>query len=162
MFREYGLDCYWLLREALSATPENVERVEAALRKLADVLAGDISCKCTRLMRLPGSHNTKIGSSIPVKVTKQRKGRHSLERMESWLATAKPVLHRYKHTLGAEQYYWRQRIIQDFRQSDVASDQSLATEADPMDRWADEDQQRRWAEAEEADDDDLWAEFDRY
>jgi hypothetical protein len=33
-FSGHGYHCYWLFREALAATPENIERVEAALRRL--------------------------------------------------------------------------------------------------------------------------------
>src|SRR5262249_18480405 len=127
----HGFHLYWLLREALASTPENIARIEAALRQLADVLAGDPSvCECARqmqlpgshntkagawipgLMRLPGSHNTKAGGWIPVKVIKQRKGRHCLERMESWLATAKPVLQRREGVRGAAQHYVIQQLKQ--------------------------------------------------
>jgi hypothetical protein len=131
VFSGHGFHCYWLLQEPLPFTGKNIARVEAALHKLADVLAGDPSaCKCTRRMRLPGSHNTMAGSSLPVEIVQQRPGRYCLERIEAWLATAYPVLHHTKAYLD--------------------------------DLWAENDQLRRWAEAEEADDDGLWAEIDRY
>src|SRR5262245_30778058 len=89
----HGFYCYWLLQQPLVATSENIARIEATLRRLAEVLAGDPAvCECARLMRLPGSHNTKNGGWIAVKLIKRRKGRHHLERIEAWLATAKPVL----------------------------------------------------------------------
>ena len=57
-----GLHAYWLFKEALPATPENIERVEGLLQLLADHLGGDPACaEASRLMRLPGSHNTKDG-----------------------------------------------------------------------------------------------------
>ena len=50
-----GLHAYWCFRESLLATAENIERVEALLRLLADHLAGDPQCaEASRLMRLPG------------------------------------------------------------------------------------------------------------
>ena len=64
-----GLHAYWLFKEALPATPENIERIEALLRLLADHLGGDLSCaEVSRLMRLPGSHNTKDGAWHEVRV----------------------------------------------------------------------------------------------
>src|SRR5262249_43548322 len=102
------------------------------------------------LMRLPGSHNTKGGGWIRARVIRQRKGRHSLERMESWLATAEPVLQRREGIRGAEQNYAIQQIklllASDRRCNGTATDRrALAT-----DRWADMEFCRR-RDAEEAD-----------
>src|SRR5262245_33079486 len=58
----HGLHCYWLLAEALPATPELIARVETLLRSLANMIAGDLPvAEVARLMRLPGSFNTKNG-----------------------------------------------------------------------------------------------------
>jgi hypothetical protein len=97
VFSGHGLHCYWLLDAGLQATPKNVARVEAALKTLANVLAGDsLVCHVAALMRLPGSHNSKNGEWIEVRVLEQRKGRYTLEQLERWLAKATPVLRR-KH-----------------------------------------------------------------
>jgi hypothetical protein len=90
-----GLHCYWLFKEALSATPENIERVEAMLRLLADHLGGDRSCaEASRLMRLPGSHNTKGGAWTEVRVLANRPLRYELDDLAEWLETASPVIWR--------------------------------------------------------------------
>src|SRR5262245_55135874 len=92
----HGLHAYWLFKKAIPATPENVERVETALRGLADLLAGDPSvCEAARLMRVPGSHNSKFGDWVEVTNIMSRRGGYTLKQLETWLAKAeKPVLAR--------------------------------------------------------------------
>jgi len=64
----HGLHLYWLLKEPADAVAER-ERLEAVLRLLADHVAGDLQvCEVARLMRLPGTHNTKGGEWIEVTV----------------------------------------------------------------------------------------------
>lgn len=116
-FSGHGYHAYWLFREALAATPENIARVEAALRRLANHLAGDPSvCEVARLMRLPGTHNSKNGEWIEVTTVTERPSGYELEELEEWLADAVPALRRRAtpngngqshdnpfETLGAEQ-----------------------------------------------------------
>jgi hypothetical protein len=84
----HGLHAYWLFREAIAATPENIERVEAALRRLADLLAGDPSvCEVARLMRVPGSHNSKNNDWLEVINVVSRKGGYTLAQLEKWLTS---------------------------------------------------------------------------
>jgi hypothetical protein len=95
VFSGHGLHLYWRLQQALSATPENIERIEVALRKVAGVFAGDPAvCECSRLMRLPGSHNTKAGEWLPVHVVSSLDTSYSIEALEKWLSTAEPLLQR--------------------------------------------------------------------
>ena len=90
-----GLHAYWLFKEALPATPDNIERVEALLRLLADHLGGDLACaEASRLMRLPGSHNTKNGAWTAVRVVAERPARYELDDLAEWLEAASPVIHR--------------------------------------------------------------------
>jgi AAA domain len=90
-----GLHCYWHFKEALSATPENVEQVERLLRRLADHLAGDPKvCEIARLMRLPGTHNTKEGAWLKVEVVDDRPARYDPVELEEWLGEAVPILRR--------------------------------------------------------------------
>ncbi|MGB6766749.1 MAG: DNA-primase RepB domain-containing protein, partial [Methyloceanibacter sp.] len=90
-----GLHAYWLFKEALPATPESVERVEALLRLLADHLGGDPACaEASRLMRLPGSHNTKDGAWTEVRVVEDRPLRYEIDDLAEWLETASPVIWR--------------------------------------------------------------------
>jgi hypothetical protein len=88
-----GLICF---RESLLATTENIERVEALLRLLADHLAGDPRCaEASRLMRLPGSHNSKEAAWAEVQVLVNKPTRrYELEDLAEWLETVSPVLHR--------------------------------------------------------------------
>jgi P4 family phage/plasmid primase-like protien len=92
----HGLHLYWLLKEPADAVGER-ERLEAALRLLADHVAGDLQvCEVARLMRLPGSHNTKGGEWIEVTAIAIEVPRYTLEELEEWLAEAAPVLRRKK------------------------------------------------------------------
>jgi AAA domain/RepB DNA-primase N-terminal domain len=90
-----GLHAYWLFKEALPATPENIERVEALLRLLADHVGGDLACaEASRLMRLPGSHNSKAGAWTEVRLIADRPLRYELGDLTEWLETASPVIQR--------------------------------------------------------------------
>jgi hypothetical protein len=49
------------------ATSHQAERFESDLRLLADVIGGDLQiCEISRLLRLPGTHNTKRGENREV------------------------------------------------------------------------------------------------
>jgi phage/plasmid-associated DNA primase len=87
-----GLHLYWLFREHL-ATQEHLERIENALRGLAAIVGGDPSvCEVSRLMRLPGSHNSKYGDIREV-VTETLDGpRYELEELEDFIAETAPIL----------------------------------------------------------------------
>ncbi|WP_456703025.1 hypothetical protein [Bradyrhizobium sp. USDA 4449] len=70
-----------------------VERIEAALKQLADLVAGDLQCaEVSRLMRLPGSHNTKDDGWIAVEIIEQNDDRYELSDLEEWLSEQSPVL----------------------------------------------------------------------
>lgn len=64
----HGLHCYWLLKESIQADDLSIERTERINALLADVVGGDPVSDVCRLMRLPGSHNTKHGEWISVEV----------------------------------------------------------------------------------------------
>lgn len=95
-----GLHVYWLFKEAL-ALPEgeerdgDVARLELALRQLADLLGGDLSvCEVSRLMRLPGTHNTKEGAWREVVCEHVGSSRYELDDIEEWLSETAPVIRR--------------------------------------------------------------------
>jgi hypothetical protein len=91
----HGLHGYWLLEEAVVATTKNIARIEWLLRKLANLVAGDpMVCECARLMRLPGSHNSKNGEWLKVTVIEWHKGHYALAQLEHWLSNAAVVLPR--------------------------------------------------------------------
>lgn len=87
-----GLHAYWLLKEALGC--EDQERIEAALKLLADTVGGDVSvCEIARLMRLPGTHNTKYDQFLPVSIFEMKEGlRYELDDIEEWLSETSPVI----------------------------------------------------------------------
>ncbi len=64
----HGLHCYWLLKESIQADDLSIERAERINALLADVVGGDPVSDVCRLMRLPGSHNTKHGEWVTVEV----------------------------------------------------------------------------------------------
>ena len=88
-----GVHAYWLLKEPL-ATQENIERIEAVLRQLADIVAGDLAvCEVSRVMRLPGTHNTKSGDWKEVEITSFHPNRrYEPDDIEEWLSEQSPVM----------------------------------------------------------------------
>ncbi len=88
-----GLHAYWRLTEPLD-TQESMERIEAALRQLADIVAGDLAvCEVSRVMRLPASHNTKDGEWKEVEVTSFHPDRcYEFDDIEEWLSEQSPVM----------------------------------------------------------------------
>jgi phage/plasmid-associated DNA primase len=88
-----GVHLYWLFKEPLS-TQENLDRIEAALRQLADLVAGDLPvCEISRVMRLPGTHNTKRGEWNSVEVIELHpERRYELDDLEEWFAEQSPIM----------------------------------------------------------------------
>ena len=96
----HGWHPWWFLKEPADAQAER-DRVERVLRQLADLVGGDTQvCEVSRLMRLPGTHNTKGGEHIEVTIEAMATGadgaaaRYELGDLEDWLATARPVIAR--------------------------------------------------------------------
>ena len=93
VFSGHGLHGYWWFDEVLPATDEYKARVETLLKKLVDVFAGDPAvCEVARLMRLPGSHNTKDGEWLPVEIVNIGGNTYTIEELEAWLDSAEPLL----------------------------------------------------------------------
>jgi hypothetical protein len=93
----HGQHCFWLFREPIGTDlGANVTaRVVNARTKLAELLAGDAVHDLPRIMRLPGSRNTKNGDSIPVTVEHiNRNRRYDLEELETWIAEQRPLFER--------------------------------------------------------------------
>lgn len=89
-----GLHCYWLLKESVD-TQASMERIENVMRQLADLFGGDLSvCEVSRLMRLPGSHNSKYGDMRQVTVEHMSEVRYELDDLEEWLSEVAPVIKR--------------------------------------------------------------------
>jgi AAA domain len=93
-----GLHLYYLFRESLAAEKDSIAVVEGLLRKLCQVVAGDPAvCEVARLMRLPGTHNSKGGAwkDVEVLIDRAATSRYTIKELSEWLTSAEPVL-RYK------------------------------------------------------------------
>jgi primase-like protein len=60
-----GFHSYWLLR-APAESPEEMDRAELVMRRLAEGLDGDVVHDRSRIMRVPGTYNPKYGEPRPV------------------------------------------------------------------------------------------------
>ena len=98
-----GVHCYWLFKEPLDTQAE-MERVEIALRQLADLVAGDLAvCEVSRVMRLPGTHNTKNDAWKEVVIASfEPDRRYDLEELEEWLSEQSPVMLRKSREQGKD------------------------------------------------------------
>jgi len=91
----HGYHLYYLFNEAMPATPESITQVEQLLKLLADHTAGDPAvAEVARLMRLPGSYNTKNGGRLPVQVIVDRPLRYELSDLADWLEEVRPLIPR--------------------------------------------------------------------
>lgn len=103
-----GVHAIWLLSEFIdiSAATGGQEEIESALRLLADVVGGDLQvCEVARVLRLPGSHNTKFGEWKDVVVSHNTDKRYHLDDIQEWLGEQSPVILRKvrEHTPTARQ-----------------------------------------------------------
>jgi P4 family phage/plasmid primase-like protien len=98
-----GLHAYWVLEEAVDITWGNEVRnqITSALRRLAMVLAGDMACaEIARILRLPGTHNTKAstralydGQAAVCAVISDTGAVHDLDTLTEWLGEQRVILH---------------------------------------------------------------------
>ena len=86
----HGLQPHWLLAEP----SEDVKRVIELRKKLQAILASDAVHDAPRLMRLPGSHNSKRGDWLPVEVLSYSGGRYALDELEQWTERATEIIPR--------------------------------------------------------------------
>jgi hypothetical protein len=112
VFTGHGIHAYWLLSESVDAqAPDMMERIEGDLGRLCDLVGGDSQvCEIARVMRLPGSHNSKFdGEMIPVEVLTSSGKRYHLEDLEEMLTSMSPIILRKERpkaiTLGEEDGY---------------------------------------------------------
>jgi predicted P-loop ATPase len=92
-----GLHLYWRFKEPMIVNiidgPETIERVEAALKQLADLVGGDMKVtQVAALMRLPGTHNSKRDEWKPVEIETSNSGGFELDEIEDMLAIKSPVV----------------------------------------------------------------------
>lgn len=104
VFSGNGVHVYYFFKEPVD-TQDNIGRLEAFYRQLADVMAGDLAvCEVARVLRLPGTHNTKDGAFTEVEIIELHPDRrYDLEELEEWLSEQSPVMLRkvHEHALPA-------------------------------------------------------------
>ena len=89
----HGLHLYWLLKEAVGQ--DQVAEIEGLNALLADLVGGDAVQDCCRLMRVPGSHNTKNGEALPVALeAADYDRRYELRDIEDMLVMMSPRVER--------------------------------------------------------------------
>lgn len=99
-----GIHAYWLLREALdvrAGQTETEEAVTAALKQLAGVCGGDTAvCDIARIMRLPGTHNTKTGEMRRCRALAASWVRHEFDDIIDMLDWLRPVVSLSERSVG--------------------------------------------------------------
>lgn len=90
-----GLHLYWLLSEGMAADPDTIARIEMLNAQLSDLVGGDHVQDVTRLLRVPGTHNTKKGAWTEVQVVESKfEPRHEIADLEEMVAMLSPVVRR--------------------------------------------------------------------
>lgn len=94
-----GLHAYWLLREAIDIRQsidgwqEREDAIVAALKQLAGACGGDTAvCDLARIMRLPGTHNTKTGELRPCRVLEASWASHEFDDLVDMLDWLRPLV----------------------------------------------------------------------
>jgi RecA-family ATPase len=93
----HGLHLYWFLLTALATSPENNARHKRLLKRIVEVLASDPAASdIPRLLRLPGTTNSKNGEQHLVRILSSHADRrYEYAALEQALAdVAAPLLHR--------------------------------------------------------------------
>ena len=102
-----GLHCYWCLKEPLIVNivdgAETIQRVEAALKLIADLVGGDMKVShVAALMRLPGTHNSKRDEWKEVAVVDSTGHRYDPDDIETMLYETSPIVLRKLRPSPAE------------------------------------------------------------
>jgi hypothetical protein len=124
----HGFHTYWLFKEPVLS--DEMERVESALKLLADLVCGDREpTHIAAFLRLPGSHNTKNGEWREVEIIEDNGNRYELDDLEEWLEETSPIILRmgrqpYK-SLG-ETDVWAEYVKRLGRKSPVDVEKRLA------------------------------------
>ena len=113
-----GVHGYWQFKEAITYSKkpkerdEEIERIEAALKLLCDLVGGDNEVtQPSAVMRLPGTHNSKFGEWKQVVVVEQNKKRYELSDLEEWLSETSPIILRKGRPLqqrAGDTNYWKE------------------------------------------------------
>lgn len=101
VFSGHGIHVYYLFSVALDANDENRAQVENAMRRLADVVGGDVQvCEIARVMRLPGTKNSKdLDAVVDCVVLESTGKRYTFSDLVTWLGVQEPVVERSVKTV---------------------------------------------------------------
>src|SRR5262249_50372725 len=78
----HGLQAHWLLSEP----SDDAVRIVTARKKIQELTASDAVHDAPRIMRLPGTHNSKCGDWLEAKIVSHHpERRYSLEALQDWL-----------------------------------------------------------------------------
>ena len=93
-----GRHVYFRLKEAILDGDPEMDRAEALMKQLSDLLGGDLKvAHRAALMRLPGSHNSKFGEWKPVTLeTAAWDQFYSLDEIEEIVCGLAPIVRRRK------------------------------------------------------------------
>jgi hypothetical protein len=105
-----GIHCRWLFKETINVrlgeiSADDEDDIIVTLKGLCAILAGDPKvCDLARVMRLPGTHNTKLGQMRPVTVLAQFSNwrRYDLAELQDMLDQQRPLLHPVEQPEGKE------------------------------------------------------------
>jgi hypothetical protein len=96
IFSGHGYHLYWQLKEDADARPGEAQRqIEEALRLAVNYVSGDTQvAEAARIMRLPGSHNTRVpGEELPVVFDEVELSRaYGLDELIDFFLEAAPIL----------------------------------------------------------------------
>jgi len=90
----HGLHLYWKFNEALDAAPGKAQQdFEDALKLACNYIGGDCNAaKAARLLRLPGSHNSKDGGNVLVSIIANTEHRYELRDLVDFWLEAQPII----------------------------------------------------------------------
>jgi RecA-family ATPase len=90
----HGFHCYWKLNEATDAAPGKAQRdLEDALKLACAYIGGDTNAaEAARLLRLPGSHNSKEGDSVPVSILIANNCSYEMSDLVDFWLEAQPIM----------------------------------------------------------------------
>jgi putative DNA primase/helicase len=85
----HGLQAHWLLSEP----SDDADRIVAARKKIQELTASDAVHDAPRIMRLPGTHNSKCGDWLEAKIVSHHpERRYSLEALQDWLDRQRVII----------------------------------------------------------------------
>src|SRR5262249_13149624 len=91
----HGLQPHWLFDKPCV----DLDRVVALSRKRQQLTASDRVHDATRVMRLPGNHNSKDGDWLEAKVVRWHpERRYTIDELEDWLAFKQAIIPRKDET----------------------------------------------------------------